>query len=265
MSEATPIQLKKFQYSSSKRKTEAQCALKYYHTYVAKTYPFKETPAVLIGKHCDTVLENAIATGADPNLVMLKEKINSLDPSYKFLDSLVEGVDAAFEYAVTRPGIRVLQKRLAMDKALKNTEVNWRGKALFDSAMFDLVTLTDDPEKVIVDDWKSGNDKYPDWDQIEDYALYMFRNLPKVQVVEGSIVWLRRGRHPQNIVHRLVKEFRRSDMRKTVQRWAGCHERVVGYNSAKVWPANPSQEAMCPWCDHCAFCDEAKEADYEPA
>lgn len=253
------IKLNKYQYSSSKRKTLAQCPLKFYHTYVAKSYPFVETPAVLIGRHCDTVLENAIASGIEPDLDELREKLEHIHPEYEHLDNLVAGVDAAHEYAVTRPGIKVLQKRVALDQRLQPTAVDWRAKSkLFDSAMFDLVTLDPDPSKVYVDDWKTGNDGFPDWDQIEDYSVYMFSVLPKVQVVEGSIVWLRKGRHNTNIVHKLTKQFRRGDLRKTVQRWADAHGQVMGYNKQSDWPAQPNK--MCNWCEHYDFCTPAQEA-----
>lgn len=257
----TDIQLKKFQYSSSKRKTLKQCPLKYYHTYVAKTYPFTETPAIELGKHCDTILERHITSGEEPDLEELRERLYHIDPSYGYLDGLVAGVDAAHEYAVTRPGIKILQKRIALDKKLKPCEVNWRGKTLFDSAMFDLVTLGPDPEVIHVDDWKAGNPNYPDWEQIEDYALYMFAVFPRCNTVVGSIVWLRKGRHDKNIVHKLTKEFRRADLKKTVQRWAKAHEEVVGYNKQQEWPAwnNP----MCSYCDHHDNCPAIPDREKE--
>lgn len=258
----TPIRLDKFQYSSSKRKTlngGQGCMREYYHKYVAKTYPFVQSPQMLIGTYIDDVLERCLAEGVDPDLEAVRKEIVHIMPDYEFVDGLVEGVDAAYEYAVTRTGLNVLQRRLAVNKRVEPTAVNWRkGSPLFDSAMFDLVTIPSD-EEVYVDDWKTGNPGYPDWPQLEDYSLYVFRYLPKVERVIASIVWLRKGRHAEEIVHKSTKVIERKHMRPIVQRWADAHELVTLANNRGVWPITPHK--MCSGCPHYETCLKEREIE----
>lgn len=252
-------QLKKYQHSSSKRKTLAEgCALKYYHRYVAKTYPFTSTPAIEVGNIADTVLEEAILTGVDPDLTKLRKDIVHAHPEYKFLDALVEGVDAAFEYAITRTGLRVMQQWMAVDKTIKPCEPSWRGSKLFDACKMDLLTI-DSPTHAFVDDWKTGNPRYPDMNQLEDYAMYVFALYPSIQEVTGSLVWLREGRHDTDLVHKKTLEFKRKGVTTTVKRWANHHRRVIEFNNARDWPAVPSRDAMCAWCDHLNQCEAGQD------
>ena len=252
----TPIRLDKFQYSSSKRKKTKVCLREYYHLYVAKTYPFSTTLPMELGNYIDGVLEEAIATGVDPIKADIRSKIIHIMPDYKFVEGLVEGTDAAFEYAIQRTGVKILQRRLALNKRCEPTTVNWRkGSPLFDSAMFDLVTIPSD-EELYVDDWKTGNPNYPDWDQIADYALYMFANFPKLERVIGSIVWLRKGRCPENIVFKDTQLFERSGIRKTVERWAEAHQTIVDADREGNWPAEPHQ-----WCHSCSHYEACKNEE----
>lgn len=246
------VKLQKFQYSSSKRKLGAQCWHKYYHMQVAKTYPFTETPAIEVGKICDEVLENAIILGEDPDLDDLRTRLIHAHPEYGYLDALVEGVDAAYEYAVTRTGVNIVQTRLALDRKILPTAVDWRKNSpLFDSCQMDLMTIPDDHE-IYIDDWKTGNDGYPDYHQLEDYALYAFRMMPKLEKVIASLVWLRRGRHPENLVHKTTRVYIRSEMRKVVQRWADHHRDVKQHNENGQWPKSTNR--MCEHCDHYETC-----------
>lgn len=254
----TIVKLTKYQYSASKRKTLKQCPLQYYHTYVSKKYPFEDNPATLIGKSVDTALENAIANGIEPDLDALENEIVQHDSAYKYLGSLIAGVDAAFNYATGITGVRVLQRRVALDRKLKPCAVNWRASSkLFDSAMFDLVVIPGDEPYVIVIDWKTGNPNYPDWNQLEDYALYMFILLPKITEVRCELVWLRKGAHPKEGVHKSARTFLRKDLRKTVERWAKAHEQVVHANRDEDWEATPND--MCGFCSHYDHCPEGQE------
>jgi len=253
------IKLQKFQYSSSKRACAKKCWLQYYHRYVAKTYPFEESPPILIGHLCDREIETAIATGQDPDLDAIADEIVSIDPGYKYVESLVEGIDAAYEYAITRTGLRVMQASLALNRQLKPTATDWREKSpLFDAAKMDLITIIGDETVVYVDDWKSGNPNYPDFDQLADYALYIFVLMPKVTKVVASLVWLRKGRHAEQIVHKSEQVFDRENLGDTVKRWALMHADTMDNNEKGEWPATYN-EKLCGWCDHYDFCPEAEQ------
>lgn len=243
----TPIKLKKFQHSTTKRKDLKNCPLQFYHRHVAKTYPFTETPAILIGKLCDTVLEDSIISGQDPDLDKLRADIHRIDPEYRYLDDLVAGTDAAYEYAVSRTGVKIAQLRLALSAQFKPTPIDWKQSSkLFDSSMPDLMTISDD--SLFIDDWKTGNPNFPHWDQLADYALYGFANIPTLQEAVCSIVWLRKGRHDEEIVHKDTKVFQRQEVVDTVKRWRDHHEEVKERNASGEWTAKPNN--MCSYCDH---------------
>ena len=248
----TTVKLNKFQYSSTKRKKGAQCWHAFYHMQVAKTYPFTETPAIEVGRIVDDVLEQSIITGQDPDLKQLRADLIQAFPEYKFMDSLIEGVDAAFEYAISRTGVNIVQTRLALDRKMQPTPVNWfKNSPLFDSCQMDLMTIPDDHE-IYIDDWKTGNPNYPDYHQLQDYALYAFRYMPKLERVHASLVWLRKGRHKENIVHKSSRVYVRSEMRPVVQRWADFHRDCVTHNENGNWPK--TLNSMCRTCDHYEVC-----------
>lgn len=258
MTEAVPIKkLDKFQHSTTKRRDLKQCPELFYHKHVAKTYPFEESSPILIGRLVDTVLEDAIQSGNPIDLNKLRREIIHIDPEYKFVDTLVDGVDAALSYCIDSTGLKATQSQFAVDKTATPCKVNWTKRSkLFDAAKPDFLCLLS-PEHFVCVDWKTGNPDYPESaiEQLEDYSIHLFAHFPILKTVSGKVGWLRKGKHadPSKYLYFTDVTVERVESRRILQRWAEHHLEVVRLNDKGVWPTRKNH--LCNWCVHYDNCE----------
>lgn len=261
MSESVPLKkLDKFQYSTTKRRDLKQCPQMYYRKHVAKDYPFEETAPILIGRLIDTSLETSIKSGETLDLNLLKRQIIQIDPAYKYVDTLVDGTDAALAYCIDSTGLKATQSQFAVDITARPCKVNWTKRSkLFDAAKPDFLCLHA-PEHFTCVDWKTGNPDYPESaiEQLEDYSIHLFAHFPLLQKVSGRVGWLRKGKHvdPEKYMYFTDHEINRPDARAIFERWAAHHIDVKNMNSSGDW--KHKKNGLCDWCVHYDNCEAHK-------
>jgi hypothetical protein len=94
-------------------------------------------------------------------------------------------------------------------------------------------------------DYKTGNNKYPDRDQLKLMALMVFAHFPHIRKVNSALLFLVKNDMVKD--NMLVEQFDTG--------WQSYRERVAFIEAAiehNVW--NPRKSPLCPWCP-CTTCE----------
>ncbi len=205
-------------WSHSGLKDFEGCARRYHAVKVLKLYPHKDTVHTLYGKDVHKAIEDYGRDGTP-----LPEKFLTFQP---VVDALL-----------AKPGRKLFEHEMGITPDLKpcafDSPDRWvRGIA-------DLLIINDDNLTARVVDWKTGNDKYPDRDQLVLMSLMVFAHFPHIRSVSSALVFLVKG---SMFKHRMVRE-------DADAAWWAYRERVAKLEAAHtndVW--NPSQSPLCGWC-----------------
>jgi hypothetical protein len=210
--------MKTVTWSHSALKKYEQCPRQYYETTVLKNYPFKDTDATIYGKELHTAAELYIKEGTP------------LPPQFAFLQGTLDALMA-------KPGRKLCEHQMGVTKDLK--PCGFMDKEVWVRGIADLLIIDDENLTARVVDYKSGNNKYPDREQLKLMALMVFAHFPHIRRVSGALLFV-------------VKE----DIAKASfmvgeaeEHWWDYRERVARIEQAHetgVW--NPKPTPLCGWC-----------------
>jgi hypothetical protein len=185
---------------------------------VLKNYPFKDTDATIYGKELHTAAE-----------LYIKED-TPLPPQFAFLQGTLDALKA-------KPGRKLCEHQMGVTKDLKPCK--FMDKEVWVRGIADLLIIDDENLTAKVVDYKSGNNKYPDREQLKLMALMVFAHFPHIRRVSGALLFV-------------VKE----DIAKASfmvgeaeEYWWDYRERVARIEQAHetgVW--NPKPTPLCGWC-----------------
>lgn len=212
-------------WSHSGLKDFEGCARRYHEVKILKNYPFVETTHTIYGKDVHKAIEDYGKLGTP-----IPEKYAQFKPT----------VDAI----LAKPGRKLFEHEMGVTRDLQpcafNSPNRWvRGIA-------DLLIIDDDNLSAKVVDWKTGNDKYPDRDQLVLMSLMVFVHFPHIRQVKSALFFLVKE---SMTAHSMLRG-------EAEEAWWRYRERVAKLEAAHdtdVW--NPSQSPLCGWCPvtTCAF------------
>ena len=207
-----------FTWSYSSLSLFQQCPKKYYHLRVAKDIVEPKSEQMLYGTVAHKAAEDYVRDGTP-----LESQFAYMQPT---LDALKN-----------REGEKLCEYRLGLTEALEPCEffapdVWWRGIA-------DLIIVNDDNYTAHIVDYKTGNDKYPDRDQLVLMSLMVFKHFPHVKRVKSALLFVVKNTMVKHEMTIDEEEFNWWRYRERVARMAACH-------SNGVW--NPNPTPLCPWC-----------------
>lgn len=210
--------MKTVTWSHSSLKDYEGCPRRYHEVKVLKNYPFKDTDATLYGKELHTAAE-----------LYIKED-TPLPPQFAFLQGTLDALKA-------KPGRKLCEHQMGVTKDLK--PCGFMDKEVWVRGIADLLIIDDENLTAKVVDYKSGNNKYPDREQLKLMALMVFTHFPHIRRVSGALLFV-------------VKE----DIAKASfmvgeaeEYWWDYRERVARIEQAHetgVW--NPKPTPLCGWC-----------------
>lgn len=210
--------MKTVTWSHSSLKDYEGCPRRYHEVKVLKNYPFKDTDATLYGKELHTAAE-----------LYIKED-TPLPPQFAFLQGTLDALKA-------KPGRKLCEHQMGVTKDLK--PCGFMDKEVWVRGIADLLIIDDENLTARVVDYKSGNNKYPDREQLKLMALMVFAHFPHIRRVSGALLFV-------------VKE----DIAKASfmvgeaeEYWWDYRERVARIEQAHetgVW--NPKPTPLCGWC-----------------
>jgi RecB family exonuclease len=210
--------MKPITWSHSALKDYEGCPRRYHEVKVLKNYPFKDTDATLYGKELHTAAE-----------LYIKDD-TPLPAQFAFLKDTLDALKA-------KPGRKLCEHEMGVTKDLK--PCGFMAKDVWVRGIADLLIIDDDNLTAKVVDYKSGNNKYPDREQLRLMALMVFAHFPHIRRVAGALLFV-------------VKE----DMAtasfmsgEATEYWWDYRERVARIERAHasgVW--NPKPTPLCGWC-----------------
>jgi len=208
----------KVTWSYSALKDYEGCARRYHEVKVLKKFPFQDTVQTRYGKDLHTAAELYVKDGTP-----LPEQFAFIKPT---LDSLL-----------SKRGRKFPEFEMAMTKDLNpcafNSDNRWvRGIA-------DLIIVDDDDFTARVVDYKSGNDKYPDRDQLVLMSLMVFKHFPHIKRVKSALLFVVKGS--------IVKhEMTIDDADKEWEKYKERVTRLEASYTSNIW--NPTRTGLCGWC-----------------
>ena len=212
-------------WSHSGLKKFEQCARQYHEVTVLKRYPFTDTKHTIYGKDVHKAIEDYGRDG------------KPLPPEFVLFQPVVDAL-------LAKPGRKLFEHEMALTKDLRPCD--FKDDNRWVRGIADLLIVDDDNLTARVVDWKTGNDKYPDRDQLTLMSLMVFAHFPHIRSVSSALFFIVKG---SMVKHKMARE-------DADAAWWDYRERVAKLEAAHefdVW--NPSQSPLCGWCPvkECTF------------
>jgi len=208
----------KVTWSHSSLKDYEGCAKRYQEVKVLKNFPFIENDATRYGTEFHKAAEDYIQDG-----VVLPEQFNFAKAT---LDALI-----------AKPGRKMCELQMALTTDLKPCD--WKSKDAWVRGIADLIIVDDENMTAWVVDYKTGNNKYPDREQLKLMSLMVFAHMPHIRKVNSALLFV--------VKDDMVRHAMTLD--QAAAEWWQYRERVARIEQAHdagVW--NPRPSPLCPWC-----------------
>jgi hypothetical protein len=210
--------MKKPAWSHSSLKDFENCARKYHEVKVLKNYPFQETEATRYGNQVHESLELYVRDG------------KPLPPEHSQFKEIADAL-------IKKPGRKLAEQQMALDADLK--PVDWFAPNVWVRGIADLLILDDENLTAWVVDYKTGNDKYPDRDQLVLMSIMVFEHYPHIRKVNSALMFIVKNSMVKMQMTRDQKDSAWWKYRERTARIEQCYE-------TDVW--NPTQTPLCKWC-----------------
>jgi RecB family exonuclease len=205
-------------WSHSWLKQYEQCPRQYHEVKVLKKYPFPETEAIRYGKELHSAAEFYIKDD------------KPLPPQFEFVKDMLDALKA-------KPGRKLCEHEMGVTADLR--PCGFMDKDVWVRGIADLLIIDDENLTARVVDYKTGNNKYPDREQLRLMALMVFVHFPHIRKVSGGLLFV--------VKNDLVKaSFLRGEAEEY---WWDYRTRVARIEKAHetgVW--NPKPTPLCGWC-----------------
>lgn len=210
--------MKQVTWSHSSLKDFEGCPRRYHEVKVLNNYPFQETEATYYGKEFHTAAELYIRDN--------KELPRQFDYAKDVLDALV-----------AKPGRKLCEHEMGLTKDLMPCGFNDKNRWV--RGIADLLIIDDENLTATVVDYKTGNNKYPDTDQLKLMSLMVFKHFPHIRRIKSALLFV--------VKNDMVKSSMAVDEADAV--WWEYRERIAKLEQCHdtgVWM--PKSSALCPWC-----------------
>jgi len=215
----------KITWSHSALKDYEGCARRFHEVKVLKKFPFQDTEQTRYGKDLHLAAELYIKEGTP-----IPEHFAFVKP---VLDALI-----------AKPGRKFAEYEMALTEDLNPVAFNSPNRWV--RGIADLIIVNDDNYTARIIDYKTGNDKYPDRDQLILMSLMVFAHFPHIKHVKSALLFVVKN---SMVTHEMGLE----DVEPA---WWQYRERVAKFNASHahdVW--NPNRTPLCGWCPvtNCEF------------
>lgn len=208
----------KLKWSHSSLKDFEGCARRYHEVKVLKKYPFQETEQIKYGKELHLAAENYVRDGTP------------VPEQFAFMVPVLEAL-------MSKPGRKLPEHEMALTDNLRPCEFN--SSDVWVRGIADLLIIDDDNLTAWVVDYKTGNNKYPDTDQLALMSLMVFAHFPHIRQVNSALLF---------VVKESMVKYKMS-VDEVAANWQRYRERVAKLAACfdhNVW--NPTQTPLCNWC-----------------
>lgn len=208
----------KITWSHSSLKLFEQCPRQYHEVRILKKHPFPDTEQIRYGTELHKAAEDYVKDGTP------------IPPQFSFVQPVIDAL-------MTKSGRRFAEHQMALTEDLRPCE--WFADGVWVRGVADLLIVDDDNLTAWVVDYKTGNNKYPDVDQLALMELMVFAHFPHIRHVNSALLFV--------VKESMVKH--KMSIAETEKNWWRYRERVAKISaciSNDVW--NPQSSPLCPWC-----------------
>ena len=219
--------MKPVTWSHSALKNFEGCPRRYHEVNVLNNFPFQETEATRYGTSFHTAAEVYIRDGVP------------LPPEFDY-------AKGALDVLMAMPGRKLCEYEMGIAPDLQPCDFNNKGRWV--RGIADLLIIDDDNLTARVVDYKTGNNKYPDRDQLKLMSLMVFKHFPHIRKVSSALLFVVKN---DMVKHSMAVEEADAE-------WWNYRERVARLEAcfaSNTW--NPKSSALCPWCP-------VKSCEYNP-
>lgn len=206
-------------WSHSSLKDFETCARKYHEIRVLKKWPKEEGIEALFGTEMHDAAERYLRDG------------DELEPRFTFLKEALDALKA-------RSGTKYYEHEMALTWELQPCAMD--DENVWVRGIADLLIIDEANYTAWVLDYKTGNHKYADTDQLKLMSLFVFAHFPKIKVVRGALLFVLGG----HIVKTKINRDERHGF------WWDYRQRVALIEQATEadnW--NPKKSGLCK--KHC--------------
>jgi RecB family exonuclease len=205
-------------WSHSSLKDFEGCARRYHEIKVLKNYKFEETEATRYGTDLHKAAEDYLADGV-------------------VLPSRFTFVKDVLDVLYKKPGRKLTEHKMALTEKLRTCE--WDASDVWVRGIADLLIIDDENLTAWVVDYKTGNNRYPDREQLVLMSLLVFAHFPHIRQVKSALLFV--------VKNDMVKHNMSVDETKDEwQRYRERSARISACIDSGVW--NPKQTPLCGWC-----------------
>ena len=210
--------MQKVTWSHSSLKDFEGCARRYHEVKVLKNYPFQETEQTRYGKDLHKAAEDYVRDGTP------------IPPQFEFVKPTIDAL-------LTKPGRKLPEHEMGLTIDLQ--PCGFKDENVWVRGIADLLIVDDDGLTAWVIDYKTGNNRYPDTDQLKLMSLLTFAHFPHIREIKSALLF---------VVKDTIVKYRMS-VEEVEKGWWEYRQRVSKLSSAfenDVW--NPTQTPLCGWC-----------------
>lgn len=207
---------KPIKWSYSSLGTFENCAKRYYHERIAKDVVGTTHEAAAYGTLVHESAEDFL------------KKDKPLAPEFSFMQPVLQALKSM-------PG--ELHSELDISLRFDYTPTSAEAEDAWYRGFADIVII--DGERALVADFKTGKSRYAKMDQLEIYALAVFRRFPQVKKVRGMLLFVREDVKFQN-------DYTVEQAPDLWLRWISRIDKIRQAREFNNWPAKRS--GLCKFC-----------------
>jgi len=204
--------------SHSSLKDFEGCQRRYHEVKVLKNYPFVQTEATIYGNQVHEALELYVKEGKE------------IPPEYSQFKPVVDSL-------LKKPGRALPEYEMALTAGL--SPCHWKSPEVWVRGIADILIIDDDNLTAWVGDYKTGNDKYPDQDQLVLMSLMVFAHFPHIRKVNSALLFIVKNSMVKfSMTHEQIEKY-----------WWEYRQRYAKLQACfthDVW--KPMQSPLCGWC-----------------
>jgi len=148
-----------------------------------------------------------------------------------------EFVKPTIDALMVKPGRKLPEHEMGLTIDLQ--PCGFKDENVWVRGIADLLIVDDDGLIAWIVDYKTGNNRYPDTDQLKLMSLMTFAHFPHIREVKSALLFV--------VKETIVKS--RMTFEEAEKHWWEYRQRVSKLSSAfehNVW--NPTQTPLCGWC-----------------
>ena len=210
--------MQKITWSHSSLKDFEGCARRYHEVKVLKNYPFQETEQTRYGKDLHKAAEDYVKDGTP------------LPKQFEFIKPTVDAL-------LAKPGRKLAEHEMGLTVDLQ--PCGFKDENMWVRGIADLLIVDDEGLTAWIVDYKTGNNRYPDTDQLKLMSLMTFAHFPHIREIKSALLF---------VVKDTIVKYRMT-FEETEKAWWEYRQRIAKLSAAfehDVW--NPTQTPLCGWC-----------------